>query len=614
MEELVGMRWHRLITRLAGDGHEQAAVTLATEQSRLAILFRALGGDPGLRVAPATERAVWARRHWLKRIAGTGQRHGLAWRDAESVRLPARIGLFPDAALNRDLYLWLIALASRGWPGSLADWFTTNQRLSREVLADLPGLRPLYRQLVAASLRRRRDPKTLPAAEGRRERAIQDALRRPGCHDDLPAAPGEPAPVPLWLYPAPELGTAPAGTERRGQTDESAAASSPARSARSRKRGEYVEDVDGRTGLIAFRLESLFSWSEYVPVDRTTDDSDDEDAARVAEDLDQLSLTRRGDAPASRLRLDVDLPSAAEDDIPLGEGRRLPEWDWRRNVLRPNHCRIVPMLARDAPPAPLPDRLAPMAARLRKRFEVLRVDRLWSSRRPQGQALDLEACIRFRAERRDHSARTDAALWRELERRCRDLACLVLADLSLSTEAWLDDDHQVIDVVRDSLQLLGEALDASGDRFAFYGFSSKRRDHVRFNRIKHFTEAWGDPVRGRIQALKPGYYTRMGAAIRQATEVLAEQPTSQRLLLMLTDGKPNDLDVYEGRYGIEDTRQALIEARRAGVEPFCVTIDQDAADYLPYIFGQQRYALLRQPAQLPELLPKLYLLLTGRPS
>jgi nitric oxide reductase NorD protein len=421
-------------------------------------------------------------------------------------------------------------------------------------------------------------------------------------------------PVPLWLYPAPDLGAAPAAAEERDPDDETATRPALARSARARKRGEYVEDIDGRTGLIAFRLESLFSWSEYVPVDRTEDDSDDEDAARVAEDLDQISLTHGADAPASRLRLDLDLPAAAEDDLPLGEGRLLPEWDWRRAALRPDYCRIIPMLARDAPPAALPDQLAPVAARLRKRFEALRPDRLWSARRPQGRELDIEACIRFQAERRRGGARADAALWRELETRRRDLACLVLADLSLSTEAWLDDSHQVIDVVRDSLQLLGEALDAGGDRFAFYGFSSKRRDHVRFNMIKNFAEAWGDPVRGRIQALKPGYYTRMGAAIRQATEVLARQPTSQRLLLMLTDGKPNDLDIYEGRYGVEDTRQALIEARRSSVEPFCVTIDQDAADYLPYIFGQQRYVLLRQPAQLPELLPKLYLLLTGRPS
>ncbi len=189
---------------------------------------------------------------------------------------------------------------------------------------------------------------------------------------------------------------------------------------------------------------------------------------------------------------------------------------------------------------------------------------------------------------------------------------LVLADLSLSTEAWADNEHQVIEVIRDGLHLFGEALDAGDDAFAMYGFSSRRRDHVRFNMIKNFAEPWGDSVRGRIQDLKPGYYTRMGAAIRQATEILKEQPAEQRLLLLLTDGKPNDLDIYEGRYGMEDTRHALVEARRAGIEPFCVTIDQQASDYLPYLFGQQRYQLIHQASELPELLPRLYLLLTGR--
>ncbi|HET8700743.1 MAG TPA: nitric oxide reductase, partial [Nitrococcus sp.] len=261
MEEMVGVRWHRLITRLASDGHEQAVVTLAAEQSRLAIVFRALGGDPGLRVVPATERAVRARRHWLKRIAGTGRRHALAWRDSESVRLPARIGLFADASLNRELYLWLIVMASRGRPLTLADWFTTNQRLAAEVLAALPGLQPLYRRLVAAVLCQRRNPEDLPPAESRRELAIQDALRHPGCRDRLPAAPGEPVPVPLWLYPAPDLGTTvPAAAEACDQDEEAAArVVRPARSARARKSGEYVEDIDGRNGLIAFRLESLFS-------------------------------------------------------------------------------------------------------------------------------------------------------------------------------------------------------------------------------------------------------------------------------------------------------------------------------------------------------------------
>lgn len=613
MEEQVGIRWHHLITRLASKDYPDAAVTLATEQNRLAIVFRALGGDPGLQVAPATARSMHARRRWLQRIAGTGRRHELAWRDQESVRVPERIALFPDAGLNRDLYLWLIALASRGQPAAAGDWFQTNQRLVGEVLSSLPGLEPVYRRLVAAALELRPDPATLPAAESRCERAIQDALRVPGCRNELPAAAREPQPVPLWLYPAPETGAAPSPAER-DPGEQPGAAKTSAQAAKLRKRGEYVDDIDGRNGLIVFRLESLFSWSEYVPVDRTSDDSEDDDSARVAEDLDTISLARRGQTLASRLRLDLDLPTAAEDDIALGEGRLLPEWDWRRRELRPRHCRVIPMLSRKAIPAALPEHLRPTAARLRRHFQALQPDRLWSGRQPQGQQVDIDACIRFQAERRRGGADSDARLWCHLDGRHRDLACLVLADISLSTEAWVDDDHQVIEVVRDSLQLLGEALDAGGDQFALYGFSSKRRDHVRFNLIKNFAEPWSDQTRGRIQTLEPGYYTRMGAAVRQATEVLAERPAAQRLLLLLTDGKPNDLDIYEGRYGAEDTRQALLEARRAGVEPFCVTIDQEAGDYLPYIFGHQRFLLLRQPAELPELLPRLYLLLTGRRS
>jgi nitric oxide reductase NorD protein len=102
----------------------------------------------------------------------------------------------------------------------------------------------------------------------------------------------------------------------------------------------------------------------------------------------------------------------------------------------------------------------------------------------------------------------------------------------------------------------------------------------------------------------------MGAAIRHATTLLARQPSKQRLLLILTDGKPNDLDQYEGRYGIEDTRHAVLEARRQGLRPFCVTIDKNGNDYLPYLFGNSGYVVIRKPAELPHRLPLLYAQLT----
>jgi nitric oxide reductase NorD protein len=205
---------------------------------------------------------------------------------------------------------------------------------------------------------------------------------------------------------------------------------------------------------------------------------------------------------------------------------------------------------------------------------------------------------------------SEHGLYRAQVNQERDLACLLLADLSLSTDAYVSNHTRVIDVIRDSLLLFSEALTATGDSFALYGFSSLKRGNVRFHYIKGFEEKYGSLVRGRITAIKPGYYTRMGAAIRQASSLLVQQKKRQRLLLILTDGKPNDLDQYEGRYGIEDTRVALLEAKKLGLRPFCVTIDTEASDYLPHLFGAGGYVVIRNPEDLPKELPLLYAQMT----
>jgi nitric oxide reductase NorD protein len=164
--------------------------------------------------------------------------------------------------------------------------------------------------------------------------------------------------------------------------------------------------------------------------------------------------------------------------------------------------------------------------------------------------------------------------------------------------------------IRDTLHLFADALETAGDRFALYGFSSRHRDHIRFHVLKGFEEKFGSTIRGRIDKLKPGYYTRMGAAIRQSSQLLSRQGGNQKLLLILTDGKPNDLDQYEGRYGVEDTRMAVIEARKMGLRPFCVTIDREGRDYLPHIFGANGYVVIHKPTELPAQLPLLYAQLT----
>ncbi|MCB1909224.1 MAG: VWA domain-containing protein, partial [Rhodocyclaceae bacterium] len=358
--------------------------------------------------------------------------------------------------------------------------------------------------------------------------------------------------------------------------------------------------------ILPFRAESLLSWAEYVRVNRALDDDDNPDAARAADDMDVLAIADGGGETASTIRFDLDLPSAAVDDIALTDGILLPEWDWKRRSLRKDQCRLTEYEPRDATPCPLPAGLVRAAGRLRHQFELLTPSRRWLKAQPDGSEADLDACVRQWTDRAVGHVDGDGGRYLKCERRERDLACLVLADLSLSTDAHISDDLKVIDVIRDSLMLLSEALGATGDRFALYGFSSLRRSHVRFQRIKRFDEGHGAAARGRIAALKPGYYTRLGAAIRHAANLLAAQPTALRLLLMLSDGKPNDIDHYEGRFGIEDTRSAVIEARRLGVRPFCVTIDREGADYLPHVFGVDGFTVIRRPEQLPLRLPGLY--------
>ena len=614
MEEWVGQLWHRFITRQARREHPEAAVSLSDVRREVAILFRALGGDPGLRVEIANETAHGARRRWLERIAGTGTHVELAWRDAETLRLPGRIAWFAEPDLNRDLYLWLAALASvAGPPAPGEDWLQRNARMAARVLENYPGLRSRYVRLVAAHLAQRPEPASLPPDEAARERAIRHALEHPGeAPASLPPAARPPWPVPLWLHPEPPVAT---GAGPAGESPEAAEpeASGPAESVESgkRRRGERVEMPNGRDGLLAFRLESLFTRAEYVRVDRTTEEGEDRDAKSALEDLEALSVARDRERSSTRLRFDLDLPPEDRDDIRLGEGIPLPEWDWKRECLLPDHCRLQRMLARDAEPAPLPAHLRARARRVRALFEVFKPRRIWLSRQADGTEPDIDAWLLHMADRLRGHPPADAALYRDFRNLERDLACLLLADLSLSTDSWVDNDRRVIDVIRDSLFLFSEALAATGDRFALYGFSSRYRSHVRFHHLKGFDETWGDVVRGRIQAIRPGYYTRMGAAIRYATRLLEQEPASQRLLLILTDGKPNDLDRYEGRYGIEDTRVAVHEAIEKGLQPFCVTIDEKARDYLPYLFGANRWLLVRNAAELPKKLPALYARLTA---
>ncbi|ACT47964.1 nitric oxide reductase activation protein NorD [Methylotenera mobilis] len=608
MEEYVGELWDRLITGAAEKRHAAAAVKLDDIAKSAAIFFRALGGDSGLGISAAPAIRHGARRRLLQRMAGSGEKIELSWRDGEVLRLPSQIDLFAEYALNRDLYFWLVALAAVD-SDSNQPWIVRNQHATQSTLQRFPGLQGRYTRLVEALLAMRTPPHKLPADEAAQEHAIRQALQYPGTITEITLAKRPFQPVPLWPHPNPPVSvtSSVAGTgspEQAGQTTQK-----KNRRKHLAQRTDAVEDKNGF--LMMFRAESLFSWSEFVKVSRPQDEEDDAETAQLAaEDMDNLTIARDGKTSAANVRFDLDLPASAADDTPLGEGVLLPEWNWKKQVLQPDYCSLQQLIATDAKPCELPHNLKNTANRLRRQFQALTPTRHWLRGQQDGEELDLDAWVQLTSERNSTMPTSEHGLYRAQVNQERDLACLLLADLSLSTDAYVSNHARVVDVIRDSLLLFSEALTATGDSFALYGFSSLKRSHVRFHYIKGFDEKYSNQVRGRITAIKPGYYTRMGAAIRQASSLLAQQKKRQRLLLILTDGKPNDLDQYEGRYGIEDTRVALIEARKLGLRPFCVTIDTEASDYLPHLFGAGGYVVIRNPEDLPKELPLLYAQMT----
>lgn len=615
MEEQVGSIYHRLITRAARTDYPHAAVHFDDIAVTLGILFRALGGDGTTGLKAGYARPLQASRSLLQKIAGTHKKHSVSWFDGDNLYLPERIAVFPDTALNRDCYLWVIALSSQCL-GPISDWFNHNLQCSHRALQQFPGLHGKYRRLIRAL------PAIRPAADKyNTEQQLQENLLLQAMRE-IPGSPRDITqvnhvntprwdqlpPVPMWLYPPPDI----QGSQGRVDNDEGETFS-PHRQKPHKKhsrKAEYVDHGKGDDGLIAFRLENLFTWSEFVNVNRTHDDEEDKDAEGIADDLDVLSLAKnRSLTTASSLKFDLDLPAPENDDLRLGDGISLPEWDYKRQHLQADYCRLQPMLNDSVQGCKLPAHLYKTARQLRNQFEMLAPVRSWQRHQQDGEEIDMDAWLLHRTEEQMHKP-AEQRVYKSFTGSHRDMAALLLADLSFSTDAWVNNHARAIDIIRDSLFLFSEALDSVRDRFALYGFSSRHRSHVRFNILKNFKESYGDLVRGRINAIRPGYYTRMGAPIRQAIKILSAENAEQRVLLLLTDGKPNDLDRYEGRYGIEDTREAILEARRAGLHPFCITIDEEAGEYLPYIFGSSAYVLIHNPLQLPKQLTRLYIQLT----
>ncbi len=623
-EESIGKLWHAFASRLDSDPvHDGARVLLSQVGGRLAVLFRGLGGDPAVEIKPVAPEISHHRLSFLRRLGTWADEAPRASFDGASLRLPESLATFPDARANGALYLWLAtaAVALRDVVAPETDdplqadlaAIEIARTMTTAALANAPGYAKLYADLAAATLLFRHTPK-LPPVEAAIEAHIRAAL---GEDIALPPLPSRAPrgyrpfrPVPLWpdlrglarSEPMTVETRATEGTPEEGETE------GKTKRARRRK-SDQAERTDS---FILHKFEAILSFAEFLNLNRRVEDDDDDSAKKAADDQDEIGLGQLSKAPATRLKLHLDLAPEDVDREALSGQSTYPEWDVRTATYLPAHARVLSSRL-EASLATPPFRDDPRASAriraVRRQFEALRPSRVSTLGHPDGDELDTDSAVRARVDFYACGEGTDR-VWRQTRPQARDLAVSILLDVSRSTESAIPghghDGRSVIDIEREALAALAWGLDAVGDSFAIHAFSSLKRNRVFVQEAKGFNEPMSEMVEQRIAALKPGHYTRLGAAIRHMSAGLAKQSRKRRLLLVITDGKPNDLDHYEGRHGIEDSMMAVREARRAGHSVFGITVDRDGKSWFPRIFGQGGFALIPNPDKLTQALPQIY--------
>lgn len=560
-------------------------------------------------------RGLAGRRLQLEAAADT-------WTDTETIFLPERIALYPAREQNFRLYKaiavhhWAQArygtfnldlapvLAGYAVPERALAWLNSLEaiRLENQTGRGFPGLAALlaaFRPALAASL---------AAANERLSRADSSVADSVSLLREFYAlAPPQPFAYMGSLHPerAAEVRGERIAKERRALYTELAQLRLAAQAERGEtEAGEPELDVDSSFDTLEFELqidgEAVAPPEEVAKLMRSII----QDFGEIPE---EYLLASGPGAYASEA-----LPPA-EAAGELGEtqaagGRLYDEWDFRRRDYRKDWCVLFESDVLAGDPgyvAAVRARYAGQIAQLRRRFEALRGEDRLARRQHEGEDIDFDAVVEAYADRKS-GIEASERLFVQRRRIERNIAVMFMVDMSGSTKGWINACE------REALVLLCEALEALGDRYAIYGFSGWTRKRCDIYRIKTFGEHYGEAVRGRIAGVEPRDYTRMGVAIRHLSGILNEVEAKTRILFTLSDGKPDDFhDGYRGDYGIEDTRQALIEARQSGIHPFCVTIDEQARDYLPHMYGPANWVLIDDAGQLPLKTAEVYRRLTS---
>lgn len=548
---------------------EREGTLFADIERRLDMTLTALWGEGSPLLPYSTALAEVRAAPWREPV---GQGGGLRLPDA----LTGHAGL-PPAARYRAMLAHLAAHARWSRP-LIADNWSPLQRMAVEtfedarvdllLLARLPGLQATLLALHPAPVE--------TAGEERRENTLRHRL---ACLSRACLDPAHAYTDPLLLeYSAKlrELAASGASTTR------AAADLALSWAARSRRASDQFANVRFVDTVVDYRDDNRHLWT-FI------EEGDEE------ESFD-------------------DKPRPTSDEAVAGlPPRHYPEWDDAAQAFRPDWASVYEAL-HPAGDAALIDRLlarnALLARRLKRLLDQLKPqDRIRLRHQENGSELDLDIAVR---------AWTDWRAGRPPEPRvqvshrphARDISVLVLVDLSQSLNATLPGGGQtLLDTAREAVALLGWAIGELGDACAIAGFHSNTRHEVRYHHIKGFSERWDDAVKARLAAVQAGGSTRMGAALRHAGELLAGRRSEKRILLVLTDGEPADVDVDDPDYLIADARKAVAGLSGGGIDTYCFSLDPDADRYVGRIFGK-RWRVLDRVERLPEQLPMVYLNLT----
>ena len=540
----------------------------------------------------------------------------VAWTDSETIHLPARLGSLPNTETNRSLYkvlaviLWAqtrfgtFGSARLDLKAALTPWLETADqaralrwlstleavRLEAKIAVELPGL--------AAEIAALRGPwpaslTSVLARLARPDATLADTLAVLSvCMAGDQDAP--PLPHQVAIDPTAALRVRDARVARDKQTLSRAINALKPAGGHPGPRDENMAPLAGDSAAVDLGLadEAL----ALPPEARAA-------ARSLLQDLGEVPpecLVPAGPGAwqaTERTEGSEGLSSTREPD------RRYDEWDYRRKAYRKDWCQLFETAVAPGDAdyvAEVRRRHAGLIRQIRSRFEMLRGEDRVLGRQAEGEELDLDAAVDAIADR-NSGMESSQRLFRRRIRNERSLATMFMVDMSGSTKGWVNDAE------REALVMLCEALESLGDAYAIYGFSGWTRTRSDIYRIKRFDDAYDETVKGRIAAVAAKDYTRMGVATRHLTQLLLRQPARHRLLVTLSDGRPDDYgDEYRGHYGIEDTRRALQEARQRGVRSYCITIDRQGADYLAHMYGAAHYSVLHDVRKLPLKIADIY--------